>query len=172
MSVFNRTITTTGLKYGLAGGAISIILFLALWGLEEKPLDSLRMFDFILIPLFFYFTLKELRDYKQGGHLQYWQGMTVGIVYYTTLAFISALFIFIFISFADTTLLVQHKQDNLLVLTEDPQKWIGQVGKQAYDKAIAEIQHLTALDVALDDFLKKLLIGLFFTGIITLFFKK
>lgn len=162
----------TGLKYGLAAGAIAVVLFLVLWGLEEQPLDSLRFFDFILIPLFLYFTLKELRDYRMGGRLLYWQGMTAGLVCYLTLAVISALFILIFISYADTALLVAHKQENLKVLEEDPQKWIEQVGKQAYEQALLEVKQLTAQDLAIDDFLKKALIGLFFTGIITLFFKK
>lgn len=167
-----NSIVTTGLKYGLAGGGTAILLFLALWGLKKNPLDAIRLFDFFMIPLFVFFTLKELRDYRQGGRLLYWQGMTAGLVCYTSLASISAIFIFIFLSFGDTGLLMQHQQDNLAVLTDDPQKWIGQVGQQAYERALEEIRQLTVLDLALDDFLKKVLIGLFFTGIITLFFKK
>ena len=163
---------TTGLKYGLAGGGVAIVLFLALWGLKVNPLDALRLFDFVMIPLFLFFALKELRDYRLGGKMLFWQGMTASFFCYTTLALISALFIFIFLTYADTALLVRHQQENLVVLTEDPQKWIGEVGQQAYDKALEEIRKLTVLDLALDDFLKKVLIGLFFTGIFTLILKK
>ncbi|MBW3544147.1 MAG: DUF4199 domain-containing protein [Bacteroidetes bacterium] len=161
-----------GLKYGAAGGGLAIVLFVVLWTIKENPLDAGRLFDFFMLPLFIFFTLKELRDYRQGGRLAYWQGMTAGLFCYTTLALISALFIFIFLTYGGTDLLVQHQQENLAVLTDDPQTWIEQVGQQAYDKALKEIRELTALDLALDDFLKKALIGLFFTGIITLFFKK
>jgi hypothetical protein len=167
-----KPLLTTGLKYGAAGGVIAIGLFLALWLMNENPLDSLRMFDFILIPLFVFFTLKEVRDYHYQGRLLYWQGMTAGFVCYISLAAVSAIFIYIFLSFADTALLIRHQQENLAVLMDDPQKWIEQVGQQAYTKALEEIKELTALDLALDDFLKKVLIGLFITGIITLFYKK
>lgn len=167
-----KPLFTTGLKYGIAGAFISIGLFLTLWLLKENPLDSLRMFDFILIPLFVFFTLKEVRDYHYKGRLLYWQGMTAGFVCYASLAAVSAIFIYIFLSFADTDLLMRHQQENLAVLMDDPQKWIEQVGQQAYNKALEEVRNITALDLALDDFLKKLLIGLFMTGIITLFYKK
>ncbi|EMR04576.1 DUF4199 domain-containing protein [Cesiribacter andamanensis] len=167
-----KPLFTTGLKYGLAGGGISIGLFLSLWLLKENPLDSLRLFDFILIPLFVFFTLKEVRDYHYRGRLHYWQGMTAGFVCYASLAAVSAIFIYIFLSFADTDLLMRHQNENLAVLMEDPEKWIGQVGKQAYEQALEEVRNLTAADLALDDFLKKTLIGLFITGIITLFYKK
>ncbi len=161
-----------GVKYGIAGGGLAIVLFLVLWLLKENPLDAGRLFDFIMLPLFIFFTLKELRDYRQEGKLAYWQGMTAGLFCYTTLALVSAIFIFIFLTYGGTDLLVQHQQQNLAVLTDDPQTWIEQVGQRAYDKALKEIKGLTALDLAMDDFLKKVLIGLFFTGIITLFFKK
>lgn len=165
---------STGLKYGIAGGCISIGLFIVLWLLNENPLDSFRLliFDCVLMLIFVFFALKEVRDYHYKGRLQYWQGMTAGFVCYASLAAVSAIFIYIFLSFADTDLLIRHQQENLAVLMEDPQKWIGQVGQQSYTNAIEEVRNMTALDLALDDFLKKVLIGLFITGIITLFYKK
>ncbi len=163
---------STGLKYGITGSVLAIVFFLVMWLLKENPLSMLRIFDFVLLPIFIFFTLKEYRDYRLGGKLTYSQGMTVSFVCYTSLALISALFIFIFLSYADTGLLIKHQQENLAVLTDDPQKWIEDLGQQTYEKAIAEVKRIIAMDLALDDLLKKMLIGLFFTGIITLFFKK
>ncbi|AHM62544.1 hypothetical protein D770_21475 [Flammeovirgaceae bacterium 311] len=163
---------STGLKYGITGGVLAIVFFLVMWLLKENPLGMLRLFDFVILPVFIFFTLKEFRDYRQGGKLTYSQGMTVSFVCYTSLALISALFIFIFLTYADTGLLLRHQQENLAVLTDDSQRWIDELGQQTYDKAIEEVKRTSALDLALDDLIKKIFIGLFLTGIITLFLKK
>lgn len=160
------------LKYGVAGGAIAIVLFLTLYFSEGSPLANIRIFDFILIPLFIFFTLKELRDYKYGGKMFYWQGMTAGFVCYLLIALISGIFIWIFLEAIDPTLFLVHKQENIAILTSDSAKWIEQLGQADYDKTLANLQTVTPFSLAADDFLKKLLIGLLMTSFIAIFFKR
>lgn len=160
------------LKYGLAGGVISIILFLTLYFMEENPLSSIRIFDFVLIPLFIYFTLKELRDYKYGGKMLYWQGMTAGFFCYLLIAVISASAIWFFLTTVDPELFIRHKQESIAILTNDPEKWADQVGKKEYEEALKSVREITPFSLAADDFVKKSLAGLFLTSFIAIFFKR
>jgi hypothetical protein len=160
------------LKYGLAGGFISVVLFVTLYFMGEDPLSSLRKFDFVLIPLFIYFSLKELRDYKYGGKMLYWQGMTTGFVCYFLIALISASAIWLFLSSVDPDLFVRHKQENIAILTNEPEKWADQVGKKEYEEALRSVKAITPFSLAADDFIKKALTGLFVTSFIAIFFKR
>ncbi len=160
------------LKYGLAGGSISIVLFLTLYFSEGDPLSNIRIFDFILIPLFVFFTVKELRDYKYNGKLLYWQGMTAGFVCYLLIAIISAITIWIFLAIVDPALFVAHKQENIAILTNESAKWIEQLGQKGYNKTLADLDTVTPFSLAADDFLKKLLVGLLLTTVIAIFFKR
>lgn len=160
------------IKYGLAGGFVAIILFVTLFYMDGDPLSSIRIFDFVLIPLFIYFSLKELRDYKYEGKIAYWQGMTAGFICYILIALISALTIWLFLSIIEPALFVQHKQENIAILTENPDKWVDQVGRKDYEAALRNVKKVTPFSLAADDFVKKSLIGLFLTSVIALFFKR
>ena len=160
------------LKYGLAGGAIAIVLFFTLYFSDGEPLANIRIFDFILIPIFIFFTLKELRDYKYGGKMFYWQGMTAGFVCYLLIALLSGLTIWIFLEGVDPALFVAHKKENIAILTSESAKWIEQLGQADYEKTLANLQTITPFSLAADDFLKKLLIGLLITSLFAIFFKR
>jgi hypothetical protein len=160
------------LKYGFAGGAISIVLFLTLYFSEGEPLSNIRIFDFILIPLFVFFTIKELRDYKYNGKLLYWQGMTAGFVCYLLIALISAFTIWIFLDIVDPALFVAHKQENIAILTNESAKWIEQLGQADYKKTLADLHTVTPFSLAADDFLKKILTGLLLTTVIAIVLKR
>ena len=48
------------LRFGIFGGGLSILLFLALYFLGNNPLTVYRNFDFsfILLPIFIYFSIQ------------------------------------------------------------------------------------------------------------------
>ncbi len=168
-----RALANVGLKYGIAGGVLAIILFLSLYQLNESPLSSIRLFDFILIPLFVVFALWEAKRYTLGGYLSYSQGMTVGAVCFIILALVSALFILLFLRWADPELLVQYQQEGLSILqsTSSDIDW-SELGTAEHQEAIEKVRSATAYQVALDDFLKKTVIGLFLTSLFSIFMKK
>lgn len=168
----NTQLVKVPLKYGVAGGVIGIILFLTLYYSDGEPLYSIRIFDFVLLPIFVFFSIKEVRDYKWGGKIAYWQGMTAGLFCYVVIALVSALFIWIFLTNIDPELFVQHKQENIAILTGDQQNWVEQLGEDGYEQALADVSATTPFSLAADDLIKKLLIGFFMTSLIAIFLKR
>lgn len=162
------------LKFGLVGGAMSVLLFAGIYFFGKNPLIVYRQFDFgfLLLPLFLFFSIREFRDFGNNGELRFWQGMTVGFLTYMIIAFISALFVWAFITFVDDQLLAGYIGDRLRLITMMKEEMIAQMGEAIYDRTYMEVQGITAVEVAVDEFLKKIFIGLFLTILISVFLRK
>ncbi len=162
------------LKYGVAGGILCIVLFLTLYLSGEYPLEMTSYFmsgGIILIMLFF--CIKELRDYKYGGKLLYWQGMSAGAVCVFLIALLSGIFVYVYSAHIDSGFLADHSRQVTEALMNDPQGWVERHGQELYDKMLRESRQLISpVDLGFDDFLKKFLIGFFLTTVVALFFKR
>ncbi|MDA1121586.1 MAG: DUF4199 domain-containing protein [Bacteroidetes bacterium] len=64
------------LKFGLIGSGLFMAMFLVTYFIEKNPLIDLKLFDFILIPIFLFTAMKQYRDYANDNILHFWQGMT------------------------------------------------------------------------------------------------
>ena len=169
-----RPIYAVPLKFGLVGGAMSALLFASIYFFGKNPLVVYRQFDFgfLLLPLFLFFSIREFRDFGNNRELRFWQGMTVGFLTYIGIAFISALFVWVFVSFVDDQLLAGYVGDRLRLLSIMKEEMVARMGEAVYEKAYSEVQGINAFEVAADDFLKKTFIGLFLTILISVFLRK
>lgn len=169
-----RPIYAVPLKFGLVGGAMIALLFAGIYFFGKNPLVVYRQFDFgfLLLPLFLFFSIREFRDFGNNGELRFWQGMTVGFLTYMLIAFLSALFVWVFVSAVDGQLLAGYVGDRLRLITTMKEEMIAQMGEAVYERAYSEVQGISVLEVAIDDFLKKIFIGLFLTILISVFLRK
>lgn len=160
------------LRFGSIAGLLVIGLFLTLYFLESNPLIEARIVDLVLIPLFLFFGLKDFRDYRNEGILHYWQGMTVGVILYLLMALISAVWILIFLEIIDPQLLVDYIANRQELLMESKARVIDQMGEETFIRSQEELNSISAWDLALDDFLKKSIIGLMLTIMISIILRK
>ena len=161
-------------KYGFVGGMLSILVFVLVYQLDRNPLTVYGNFDFsfLLFPIFIAFSLKDFRDNWNDKSMKFWQGMTIGFINYSAIAIISAIFIFLFLTFIDHTLLTEYISDRSLLIVEMKDEMIKTMGQAVYETTYREVQETTAYVIALDDFLKKVFIGLFLTIILSVIFRK
>lgn len=162
------------LRYALIGIFLYGTLFLLLYLLGHNPLVVGRPWDFgfILIPVMIFFSIKDFKSNYNQGELRFWQGMSCGFVTYFVLAMGAALFIYIFLTFADHTVLEGYIQDRTQLLENSRKEFIEQLGEKLYHEQLAKMGDTSALVVALDDFWKKLVIGLFLTILIAAILRK
>ena len=116
--------------------------------------------------------MKDFKTNFNAGELRFWQGMTAGFVTYFVLAIGVALFIYLFLVFADPTILDGYIQDRIALLTASKEQFINQLGEKLYFEQIDKMNQTSAFVVAIDDFWKKLLIGLFLTILIAAVLRK
>lgn len=160
------------MRYGAIGGGIVILLFIIFYFLDLDPLVNIKIIDVFLLAIFIFFALREFRDRYNNRELHFWQGMTGGVINYLTIAVISAIFILVMTVIIDPEMTTNYIESRLELLNENRQTLIDTMDEKTYNEAVAGVKETTPIDLALDDFLKKSMIGLFLTIIIAVILRK
>ncbi|MCG8309690.1 MAG: DUF4199 domain-containing protein [Cytophagales bacterium] len=168
----NRKLVKVPLRYGILGGGVVMFLFLMFYFLDLDPLVNIKVIDMLILAIFIFFALKEFRDRYNNRALHFWQGMTAGVVTYLTLALVSAIFIYIMTVIIDPELTTKYIEGRTELLKQNRQNLVDTMDEATYLEAVAGVKETTPLDLALDDFLKKSIIGLFLTIIIAVILRK
>ncbi len=171
LSLKNKLVSVP-LKYGAFGGIMVILLILIFYFLDLDPLVNIKVADVLILSIFIFFTLKEFRDRYNNRELHFWQGMTGGVLTYLTIALISAAFILLMTVIIDPEMTTDYIASRIELLNENKQKLVDAMDEETYLKAVSGVENTTGFDLALDDFLKKSIIGLFLTIIIAVILRK
>ncbi|EON78018.1 hypothetical protein ADIS_1557 [Lunatimonas lonarensis] len=166
----NRYLSAS-LPFGLAGGILLAVGFTLLYALGAEPVGMVLIFGYVIVPLFVFAGIKQFRDKHNGGELFFSQGMSVGFFVYTLMALISATFIGLFIVMQPEVFEV-FKASNIALLETKRELLIGQLGEKSYEDTFSSIQAMSLSDVVINDFLRKIIPGLFFTIIISIILKR
>lgn len=170
--MFQNQLIAVPLRFGFFAGLLTVAMFVVLYLMALNPFVETRIVDVVLIPIFLFFAMKDFRDLRNGQVLHYWQGMTVGVITYLTMATLSALFILLFLYVIDPTALQGYIDNRIELITTSKSQFVEQLGMETYEKAISDVQATTPFTLALDDFLKKSIIGLMLTIMISIILRR
>jgi hypothetical protein len=171
MARFGNTLVNVALKYGLIGGSLVIGLILFLYLMDKNPLSNARYSDLFVLLIFILFGIKEYRDVYNNKVLHFWQGMTVGTITVLVIAILSSVCIAVLCSL-DMELLTSFVAEKIEFVNQNKASLIEAIDERAYLDTIRGLRETTVIDMALDDFLKKTLIGLILSIIISVIFRK
>lgn len=158
------------LWFGIIGGAFCGLAFVIFYILGAEPISFTEIFGYIIIPIFVFLGIKNFKDNMNNKELSFGQGMTVGFFVYALLAFISAIVIFIMLH-VDVSVFDEYKAATISLLKERKEEIMQQLGTESYDTTVKSMSGMTIFDVVLNDFLRKLIPGLFFTIILSIILK-
>jgi len=168
----------TSLKFGAVGGCLVSIFFLVIYFFDKNPLIAFREFYFgmLLLPMFIFFSIKEVRDYKNSGRLRFWQGLIVGFLTYVSMAFVFIFFVQFFVYYIDNQLMEDYIEDGVNLVQSMQEEITSRVGESEYKRILKEMKEVS-LFASLKDFSEKVLIsfsviGLFLTILISVFLRK
>lgn len=156
--------------FGVIGGAFCGLAFIVFYFVGVEPISFTEIFGYIIIPIFVFLGIKNFKDNMNNRELYFGQGMTVGFFVYSLLALISSMVIFIMLHI-DTAVFEDYKAAALTLLAEKTDVIMEQLGQESYEVTVESMSKMTILDVALNDFLRKLVPGLFFTIILSIVLK-
>ncbi|WP_209329040.1 DUF4199 domain-containing protein [Lunatimonas salinarum] len=159
------------LPFGMVGGFLLVLGFLFLYLLGTEPVGMLLIFGYVVVPVFVFAGIKQFRDKFNGGALYFSQGMSIGFLVYILMALISALFIWGFMAFKPEVF-EAFKASNVALLEEKRGLLTEQLGEESFEETYRNIQDMSVFDVVLNDFLRKIFPGLFFTIIISIILKR
>ncbi len=161
----------TILRFGLIGGVL-LILMSTLFLLDKNPIATIRSFDFLLIPVVVFFSIKEYKLKYNRNFLQFWQGMSVGIGVFSLVAFIASTAIYSYGAWIAPDIVTSYIQEGVSAIEEKKDAIITELGKEDYDLMLFEMNRTTILALALDSLIKKVFIGLMSTIFVSIVLRK
>lgn len=161
------------LRYGLIGAIINIVALLVLYFIGKHPFLIPVVFDFriFLSTVLIIFCLREIRDFVQTGILYFWQGMVYSYVLLTSLALLASTFVWIFAA-TNKSFIPSYIQKLLAQFTANKAVIVENVGIDAYNSQLQNLPLTSAADLAIDYFLKSMIIGLFLTIIFSVILRR
>lgn len=162
---------TTAYKFGGLGGALSILAFFILSLFHPDPTSWNLIFGYVMTPIVVFLSIKFFKEYSNNRYLSFSEGMSIGFVTYTILAFLSALGIWVLLLLSPE-LFAQIKASKLEVLVNGKENIINQMGINSYEYTLDSLKNILPKDIALDDGIRKIVTGLFFTIIISIILRK
>lgn len=160
-------------RYGLIAGVLGFALIVVLYYIDRHPFLIPVFFDFrvALFGIFTFFVLKELRDYHFGGLLFFWQGLAACGSFVITFAVIASLLIWIF-GLNVPGFVIQYVELATNQLKTFPQETIDQIGRDVYERNLAQLPGTKAFDLAALYFVQCFGIGLFISIIISVILRR
>ena len=161
------------LKYGILGGALSVGFFISFYYFGKHPFLIPPFFDIrvLLIAIFLFFALREVRDYFFDGILYFWQGMAGCLVYLASMATIGLAGVLGFGNlepgFRD-----MFVEQGLAQIKSLPPDSISQIGKQAVDEVLITLSKTTLNQMAFKYTGQTFAIGFFITIIISVILRR
>lgn len=158
-------------KFGIIGGVLCGLAFWVMYLIGAEPIGLTLIFGYLITPVFVFLGIKNFKDNYNNKELSFSQGMTVGFFIYTMLALISAIIIFVSLHFLPEVL-INFRAINIALLDDRREELIRQLSQESFDEARASIITMSAYNVAMNDFLRKIIPGLFYTIIISVILKQ
>ncbi|AWW29754.1 DUF4199 domain-containing protein [Echinicola strongylocentroti] len=157
--------------FGVVGGVFCLLAFWVLRWAGLEPVYYSLFFACMITPVFVFIGVKNYRDTTGNGEMLFAQGMTVGFVVYGLIALVTALGIALFLQMMPD-LFSDYKADKIVSLQGRETIFTENVNKEAFDRAMVELENMSVSDVAWDVFLKIFILELFFTIIISIILKR
>lgn len=158
-------------KFGLIGSAFCIAAFVIFILLGLDPTKLSMLFGYFLIPFFLFIGIRFYRNQVNQGLLSFSEGMSVGFLIYSIIGLISGLGIWIILIFSPL-LYEEIKVKKNEILTENKDLIVEQMGIESYNLTYESLQEMTSLDIAINDFIWKIIPGLFFAIIISIILRR
>lgn len=162
-----------GVRYGAVAALLSISLMVAMFYLGRHPLMVAPFMDFriLLYGVFIFFSLKEFREYYQGGVLYFWQGMMGSFVVVATAAVIGSLVLRGFIAYEDN-FIPEYVKAMSEYLKGFPEEEINRIGKDAYNRNLEALPATTGAQISTLYLVQSFGIGLFISIILSVILRK
>ncbi|MFA0960855.1 DUF4199 domain-containing protein [Roseivirga sp. BDSF3-8] len=154
-------------KYGLIASGFYILLFFILAYFKDNPYDTIKWVDFLLIPIFVYFSIREFKVIHNHRELRYWQGMTLGFICYMVIAVTAALFVYAYFGLIDPENFLAYKQEKVDLVMSQKDKLMAEMSEETYRRTLENTRTITKISLSLDTFLRKVFTGLFLTIVIS-----
>jgi hypothetical protein len=168
-----KALVKVSLKNGIIAGGIGSLLLAGLYFMGRHPFLIPVFLDFriILLGVFIFFTLKEIRDYYHGGILYFWQGLVSAFIFTVSFALISSSVVLV-LCWLVPEFLSSYVSLSIAQLRSLPQELIDNIGPEVYDRNLRLLPATKGSDLALLYFWQTFMISLFLSIILSVILRR
>ena len=171
--MYDQAVFREGLKYGGACALIGFGAMLILFFTGTNPFGSTLVLTVITLPAAIFLGLSQFKKYI-NPNIGFLKALSVALIISATAAIISGILVFGLATLAGQPAIDRHIAEMKAVLQEPTAKakTLEIAGKANYERALKNLEQITPLDLAQDDFLKKMGIGFLLSVVAATFFRK
>lgn len=160
-------------RYALVCGVLAFVLLLVLYYMGSHPLLIPPFLDFriLLFGIFTFFTLKEFREYHQGGTLYFWQAMAGALTVILIAAILTSCLLALF-GIWERDFVASYVTAFTAYLQSFPQEDIDRIGREVYDRNLRELPATNAFDLAQTYFMQGIVVGFFISIIVSVILRR
>jgi hypothetical protein len=168
-----RALLQVPLKYGIIAGVLGAALVIGLYYMNRHPFLIPIFLDFriFLFGVLIFFTLKEMRDFYNGGILYFWQGLIGSFIFTATFATIASTGIGVFILLVPD-FLKSYITQSIQQLKMLPPDVIERIGKDVFERNLEILPATNGFDLALLYFTQSFMIGMFISIILSVILRR
>ncbi len=158
-------------RFGLIGGFFCLLAFLVFYWIDIDPTNFSLIFGYVMLPVFLFVGIKFFRDKANSGSLSFSHGMTIGFFIYSIIAVISGVGIYIILMLYPG-LFEEIKTSKTAVIENNRQLIVDQLNEASFQVTYESVLKMIPSDIAFNDFIWKIIPGLFFTILISIILRK
>jgi hypothetical protein len=161
------------LKYGVIAGLLGTALLIGVYYMGRHPFLIPVYADYrvMLLGVFVFFTLKEIRDFHQGGELYFSQGVVSAFILVAAFALIASVGVGIFAAFNEG-FLSEYIKESMVLLKSMPDDVVQKIGKDTYQRNLELLPSTNGFDLAKLYFVQSFIIGFFVSIILSVILRR
>src|SRR5688572_15057169 len=171
--MFNQAVARTGIKFGVIGAVAGFVVTLLLYFTGNNPYGQLSWWGWIFIPVVVFWGLSYFKKFNDQD-LGFLRALMVGwsIAFYTAL--VAGMLLYVFATVAGIEPIQQHiaEMKALLAQTSAEALKAKVVTQEVLNETYKELERTTPYTLAVDVFVKRLLIGFLSAIVGAVFFRK
>ena len=169
--MFEQATVRTGIRYGVIGGISSFLVVLILYFTGGDPYGQKSLISYLFIPLFLVMGLKYYKSFRPEK-MGYGKALSVALSITLYLAVTAALLLYAFAVLAGPEVLQKHIAEMRLMMESSREQAIELVGEEAYKQVYDDLGNRSPVQIANEDFIRRLFLGSIVALFVALFTKK
>lgn len=169
--MLDQTIVRVGVRYGVLCGLVSFAILLALYLLGFNPLGDAGRWSYLPLPVFIFMGLRYFKLFHDA-EIGFWKGVRVNlsITFYTAMC--AAMLVYVMLHLVGPELIQQHVAELRTMLEVSREAQIKLIGEATFEQAYKDLDQLSPSMLATQDFLSRMLVGVMFSIVAAVFFRK
>ncbi|MDO6389229.1 DUF4199 domain-containing protein [Pontibacter sp. BT731] len=169
--MLDQTIVRVGVRYGVLCGLASFVIILALYLMGYNALGDTGRWSYLPLPVFIFMGLRYFKRFHDA-EVGFWKGLRVSlsVTFYTAMS--AAMLLYLMLYLVGPEIIQQHVVELRALLDQSREAQIKVLGEANYEQAYKELDNLSPTMLAAHDFLSRMFVGMMFSVVAAVFFRK